>query len=206
MKLLDLFCGAGGAAWGYHLAGFTDITGVDNVPQPKYPFRFIQADAMEFPLDGYDLIHASPPCQAYSKTFGLGRLDHPRLIEPTRERLIDAGTPYVIENVAMAPLKDPVMLCGQMFGVMLYEHRLFETSFPVMQPFHPEHIFRQTKMGRPPKDDECMQVTGHFSGVPEGRRRMGISWMGQKELAQAILPAYTTYIGSQFLHPLELAA
>lgn len=198
MKLLDLFCGAGGAAWGYHLAGFTDITGVDILPQGKYPFRFIQADAMTFPLDGYDLIHASPPCQAYSKTYRINRLDHPRLIEPSRERLLDSGTPYVIENVEEAPLKDPVLLCGQMFGLMLYEHRLFETSFPVVQPEHPEHIMRQTKMGRPPRPDECMQVTGHFSGAEEGRKRMGIAWMSRDELAQAIPPAYTEYIGRQF--------
>lgn len=198
VKLLDLFCGAGGAAWGYHLAGFTDITGVDNVPQPEYPFRFIQADAMMFPLDGYDLIHASCPCQAYSKTCRINGNDHPRLIEPTRERLIDSGMSYVIENVEEAPLKDPVLLCGQMFGLMLYEHRLFEASFPVVQPEHPAHVLRQTKMGRPPREDECMQVTGHFSGAQEARKRMGISWMSRDSLAQAIPPAYTYYIGWQF--------
>jgi len=198
MKLLDLFCGAGGTAWGYHLAGFTDITGVDILPQPKYPFTFIRSNALEFPLDGYDLIHASPPCQAYSKTHKITRAAHPRLIEPIRGRLLGSGTPYVIENVAEAPLRNPVMLCGRMFGLLLYEHRLFETSFPVIQPGHPEHVIRQTKMGRPPEPDACMQVTGHFSGAEEARKRMGISWMGRDELAQAVPPAYTEYIGLQF--------
>ena len=113
MRLLDLFCGAGGAAMGYHRAGF-EVVGIDIAPQPNYPFEFVQADAMEFPLDGFDAIHASPPCQAYT---ALATGKHPRLIEPMRERLASSGVPWVIENVVGAPLRQPVLLCGSMFGL-----------------------------------------------------------------------------------------
>src|SRR3989338_9102679 len=114
MRLLDLFCGAGGAAMGYSRAGFTEIVGVDIKPQPRYPFTFIQADAMTYPLDGFDAIHASPPCHKYS-TVGkqsakkLGTI-YSDLVGPIRERLEAAGVPYVIENVMGAPLRQPVKL------------------------------------------------------------------------------------------------
>lgn len=195
MRLLDLFAGAGGASWGYHLAGFDDITGVDIEPQKHYPFKFIQADAMEFPLDGYDLIHASPPCQKYSATNVLNDNEHPDLIPLIRDRLTDHDCDYVIENVVGAPLRWPITLCGRMFGLMFYEHRLFEANFHLGQLKHPEHTFRTTKMGRPPKDDECMQFTGHFAGAEEGRKRMGTPWMTRNEMSQAIPPVYAEYVG-----------
>ncbi len=130
-RLLDLFCGAGGAAMGYHRAGF-DVVGVDHNPQPRYPFEFHQADAMSFPLDGFDAIHASPPCQAYSA--GTANLraagkTYPDLLAATRERLAAQAAPWVIENVPGAPMRCDVMLCGSMFRLPgLIRHRWFELS------------------------------------------------------------------------------
>jgi hypothetical protein len=120
-RLLDLFCGAGGAAVGYHRAGF-DVVGVDINPQPRYPFEFHQADAMTFPLDGFDAIHASPPCQAYSHgTPPDKRSNHPDLLDATRDRLNAAGLPWVIENVPRAPLRSPVILCGSQFDLTAHD-------------------------------------------------------------------------------------
>jgi DNA (cytosine-5)-methyltransferase 1 len=120
-RLLDLYCGAGGAAIGYWRAGF-DVTGVD-IPQPRYPFRFVQADALTFPLDGYDVVHASPPCQD-SLSLRVLRRRLPRLIPPTRARLRAWGGLYVIENVGRAPLTNCVTLCGSSFGLGVRRHRL----------------------------------------------------------------------------------
>jgi len=140
-RLLDLFCGAGGAAKGYHDAGF-NVVGVDINPQPHYPYEFIQADAMTFPLDGFDVIHASPPCQRYSVVNrGIGNhMSHPDLLPGTRDRLVDSGVPWVIENVVGAPMFFPTMLCGSMFGLgtstglWLRRHRLFECSHLFLAP------------------------------------------------------------------------
>ena len=122
---------------GYHRAGF-DVVGVDLVPQPNYPFEFVQADAMTYPLDGFDAIHASPPCQRYS-TMSLRPEDHPDLYAPTRARLIEAGVPYVIENVIGAPYHHGIILCGSMFepdrqAGWVQRHRNFETSWFMFQP------------------------------------------------------------------------
>lgn len=206
LKLLDLFCGAGGAGYGYSLAGF-DVVGVDLSPQPRYPFKFIQADALTFPLDGFDAVHASPPCQDHSTTRDLGRGRHGTgwMLAATIGRLEAQDRPWVVENVKTAPLPwvsdlfgwHGVELCGCMFDELrglVYEARRFRTSFEVPAMGHRAHVWPQTKMGRPPKPGECMQVTGHFSDVPEGRKRMGICWMTQKELAQAIPPVYTRWI------------
>jgi DNA (cytosine-5)-methyltransferase 1 len=132
--LLDLFCGAGGAAMGYHLTGFR-VVGVDISWQPRYPFEFRQADAMTYPLEGFDAIHASPPCQAYSamRTSWNARGDHPQLIQPVRERLREAGVPWVMENVPGAPLEPLFLMCGSAFGLgvpgyQLRRHRWFEVS------------------------------------------------------------------------------
>lgn len=205
-KALDLFCCAGGASMGLFLAGF-DVTGVDIDPQPHYCAtrgdsvlangrRFVQADAMTFDLRGYDFVWASPPCQRYSNAQRIMKNDHPDLIEPIRRRLIAAGIPYCIENVVGAPLLDPIELCGAMFPrLLVYRHRLFECSFPVEQPAHPEHRWPLRKMGRPPRDREFMHVVGHFSDVKRAREAMGIDWMTRETLREAIPPEYATYIG-----------
>src|SRR5712671_6083117 len=136
---VDLFCKAGGASMGLHRAGYR-VIGVDIQPQPHYPFEFVQAHALEPPLDlsRFDLIWASPPCQAYTGMQRINtrspRRDHPRLIEPVRAMLRGAGKPYIIENVAGAPLIDPIVLCGSMFGLRVRRHRLFECSFWTLRP------------------------------------------------------------------------
>jgi DNA (cytosine-5)-methyltransferase 1 len=135
-KALDLFCGAGGASMGLHRAGF-DVTGVDIKPQPRYPFAFIQADAMECPLDGFDFIWASPPCQGYTLMQHMGKRAGeaaPKLIEPIRKRLMASGSEWVIENVVGAPLQRCIVLCGSMFGLGVRRHRLFEASVLLLQP------------------------------------------------------------------------
>jgi DNA (cytosine-5)-methyltransferase 1 len=216
--LLDLFCCAGGAAMGYHRAGF-DVVGVDIEPQPRYPFDFVQADAMAYPLDGFDAIHASPPCQDHSTTSGLNGPRHGTgwMLAATIARFEAQPRPWAVENVKTAPLANAtdlfgwhgVELCGCMFDDLrglLYEGRRFQTSFPVVQLGHRKHVWPQTKMGRPPQAYECMQITGHFSGVDEGRRRMQAEWMTTDELAQAVPPAYTEYIGAQLMEHLSVAA
>ena len=157
--LLDLFCGAGGAAMGYYMAGFEDITGVDIVPQPHYPFKFVQADALEYlAAHGHEfgIIHASPPCQGYSIMHNLPWLrgrDYPLLILPTLEILEGVGSPYILENVmgarhgsktlAKRGLLDHGLqagwLCGAMFGLPFYRHRLFAANWLWLAPGHPRH-------------------------------------------------------------------
>lgn len=136
-RALDLFCGGGGASVGLHRAGF-EVVGVDLQPQPEYPFEFHQADALAFPIEGFDLVWASPPCQAHS-TATRDKSKHRDLIPATRERLRASGVAYIIENVSGAPLFEPIMLCGSLFDLAVVRHRLFETSFPIAQPAHPKH-------------------------------------------------------------------
>lgn len=207
-RLLDLFSGAGGSARGYQLAGF-HVTGVDIKPQPRYAGdKFVQADALTFPLDGFDAIHASPPCQFHAGLTNVrGSQDnHANLIPQTRQRLQCAGVPYVIENVmeARAYLRDPVMLCGSAFGLALKRHRLFETTFPLMSPgcahgAHPKK-YRIRQHGREIVTAFCYVFGGGQAGQPVAtwREAMGIDWMTVDELSQAIPPAYTEFIG-QFL-------
>lgn len=196
LKILDLFCCAGGAGMGYHLAGF-EVVGVDIAPQPHYPFKFILADALTFPLEGFDAIHASPPCQAFTLAQRIQNNEHPDLIAPIRERMKATGKPYVIENVVGAPLENPVMLCGAMFtGLAVYRHRLFESNFPLEAPAHPDHVAPLRKMGRPPLAGEFMHVVGNFSGVARAKEAMGIDWMVRDGLREAIPPAYTQFIGT----------
>lgn len=197
--LLDLFCKAGGAGMGYHRAGF-DVVGVDIEPQPNYPFEFVQADAIEYLLkDGnrFDVIHASPPCQAYSNAARIMKRKHPDMIEAVRDAM--PAKPWVIENVEGSPLIDPITLCGYTFGLRTYRHRLFESSVWLTAPKHREHDKRSTKMGRPPKSGEMMHIVGNFSGVADARAAMGIDWMTRDELREAIPPAYTEWIGRQLL-------
>jgi DNA (cytosine-5)-methyltransferase 1 len=212
-RLLDLFCGAGGAAMGYHRAGF-DIVGVDIEPQKNYPFEFHQADAMTYPLDGFDAVHASPPCQGYSRMRHLpwlkGRV-YPMLIEPTRDRLNANGVPWVMENVYDAPLSG-IWLCGTQFGVPLLRHRRFEPGFfELVAPSHAAHkIVLATGgasiakryaghgiTGAAVKEINRDSVAGHFAGVARAREIMGIDWMKRDELAQAIPPVMTEFVGHQ---------
>lgn len=201
-KCLDLFCCAGGAGEGYKLAGF-DVTGVDIVEQPKNPHRFILGDALEYAKKHgheYDFIHASPPCQAYTKAGKQWRKEgkeYPDLIAETRKVLQELGKPYVIENVPDSPLIDPIKLNGSFFGIKVHRLRLFETNFELPQPEF-EHI-QPVKMGRPVKEGDVIQPVGHFSGVPYARKEMELPWMGQKELAQAIPPVYTKWIAERYL-------
>jgi DNA (cytosine-5)-methyltransferase 1 len=211
-KLLDLYCGAGGASKGYADAGF-EIVGVDICSMPSYPYEFHQADAMTFPLDGFDAIHASPPCQAHTALRYTSGKASQSLVADTRGRLLAVGVPWIIENVPGAPLVEPVTLCGSMFdlgshGYRLIRHRLFEASFEIPQPV-----------------DRCQQdprpVVGIYGGKVRNRRAvaygsprsrvgttlpleigteaMGITWMDRQRLSQAIPSAYTRYIGGYLM-------
>lgn len=231
--LLDLFCGAGGCAVGYHRAGF-DVVGVDHMPQPSYPFlaaaprcamdtlrwlldggpvRFMVLrgdkvrlrDQRRLYLDDFDAIHASPPCQRYTvgrKIHNSGDR-HPDLVDPCRELLKATGKPWVMENVPGAPLRDPAVLCGLMFGLRVLRHRLFEASFLLLAPAHQRH----------PKGDLTGSCKGYSTGAngfvtvagnnfvrEAGAAAMGIDWMKRRpELAQAIPPAYTEFVGGQLM-------
>ena len=208
-RLLDLFCGAGGAGMGYRRAGF-DVTGVDIAPQPRYPFAFVEGDALAYVAahgHEYDAIHASPPCQAHSITAAIWRREHPDLIPATRAALVTAGRPYIIENVVGAPLHQPVMLCGTMFGLRVYRHRLFEMNWFLLVPPHGRHRAPCAEVGRRPLPHEWITVAGHFADLAAARRAMGIDWMTRDELSQAIPPAYAEIIGAALLrHLAERAA
>lgn len=203
--LLDLFCGAGGAAMGYWRAGF-NVLGVDLIWQRRYPFLFVQSDALEFASEYggmFDAIHASPPCQGYSKVRGLANTQ-PMLIEPTRKLLKATGKPYIIENSEDAPLINPTLLCGQMFGLNLYRHRLFETSFDVPFMWDLGHGREQDKIHGPyeHRRRDIVMVVGNaqYKGyLPRAQAAMGIDWMGENEIAESIPPAYTQYIGKHLM-------
>lgn len=207
-KLLDLFCCQGGASKGYADAGF-EVVGVDIRYQQHYPYEFHQNDALAFLWSHgrlFDAAHASPPCQAHSNAQKIMGNTHPDLIAPTREALREWGKPFVIENVPGAPLIDPVELCGAMFGLETYRHRLFETNWKLTAPAHPEHVARTTKMGRPPRDGEYMHVVGNFSGVDRAREVMGMPWANRDGLREAIPPTYTEFIGRQLMDALAVTA
>ena len=208
-RLLDLFCGAGGAAMGYHRAGF-EVVGVDIKPQPHYPFEFHQADAMTYPLEGFDVIHASPPCQRYSRLSlvrGKGkREEHPDLIMRTRNLLEDSGKPFVIENVKGAPLDSPITLCGHTFGLKVYRHRCFESNILLVSPPHLRHPETCPSAGKGKSKSGFVSVCGHQGGgvtMDEWRIAMGIDWMTQGEISQSIPPAYTEFIGRQLMEYLR---
>ena len=211
-RLLDLFCGAGGAAMGYHRAGF-EVAGVDLNPQPHYPFEFHQGDAMTWPLEGFDAIHASPPCQRFSKSVSKKHRErHPDLIGPTRERLIASGVPWIIENVPRAPLIDPITLCGSSFGLEVRRHRLFEMSdAPLWVPScrHEDYLPRFTPAWNRTTLLRFRPISGGW-GAPDleaDRAGMGIDWpMTTHELSESIPPAYTEWIGTQLLRSIEAVA
>lgn len=210
-RLLDLFCCAGGAGIGYSQAGF-DVIGVDIEPQPNYPLPFIKADVLTLDprfIGSFDVIHASPPCQAYSDLAKRNRNGHewPRLIEPIRDVLIRCGRPYVIENVDGAPLHNPVVLCGTMFkDLRVLRHRLFESNVALFAPPHGRHpkvhTFdrRKSHFGKTNEWTDFVQVTGGGNcTLAAARAAMGIDWMTKTEINEAIPPAYTRFIGEQLL-------
>lgn len=215
IRVLDLFCCEGGATRGYQLAGAT-VTGVDLDARPAYcGDAFIQGDAVQYALEHgheYDFIHASPPCQLYSVTHKLHDADWrddsnsvrdpwPDLVAPTREALELSGKPWVIENVVGARdrLISPIMLCGGMFGLRTYRHRLFESNWDAQAPPHPIHEAKQTKMGRRLQAGEYMHVVGNFTGVDDARTIMGMPWASRRGLAEAIPPAYAEWMLNQWL-------
>lgn len=223
-RLLDLFCCAGGASMGYHRAGF-DVTGVDLEPQPDYPFAFEQADALDFPLDGFDAVHASPPCQMFTAYRRArperGDEHYVNLIPETRARLEEWGGPWIIENVPGAPLNDPLTLCGSMFEPPLdvRRHRLFESSIPLEPPAWP----CRHKLWAPNRfpGGRSKERTGSSRGLARNtaeigswdtplavqQAAIGIDWMPVDRLSQAIPPAYTEFLGRQLLaRVLERAA
>lgn len=215
-RLLDLFCGGGGAAMGYHRAGF-DVVGVDINPQGNYPFTFVQADAIEYLSRAealhFDAIHASPPCQAYTrKASDWGRtrthwIDHPDLVGPTRDLLGQTGLPYVIENVPGAPVNAQLMLCGTMFGLTIRKHRLFESNVPL--PFPPRPCSDHTECYNPwqgkGRSADKLRAAQDIDWLPiSGGASRKAGYTG--DLFNAIPPAYTEWIGSSLLLQIEKAA
>lgn len=204
-RLLDLFCGAGGAAMGYYRAGF-EVVGVDIKPQPHYPFEFHQADALTYPLEGFDAYHASPPCQAYSRAFSpiVGhRKEHPDLVEPVREILKRTGKPSVLENVPGAPLKNYIKLDGTMFGLKAIKERWFEV-YGTEILFTPQNYENTLGMVKAGKLIGSMQHTCYPNEIRQTKENLagayGMDWfMTRHELRQAIPPAYTEYIGKYLM-------
>lgn len=236
MRVLDLFCCAGGAAMGYHRAGFT-VYGVDINPQPRYPFAFLQADVLEvlaallrgervafthpdgttelLGLDDFDLIHASPPCQAFSRTKTLHSNEHPELVEPTRDALVATGMPYIIENVVGAPLIDPLVLCGTEFGLTapdvdgrplkLIRHRLFESNVALTRAGvcnHDPSVLTASVYGAgggwgPAHRDSATRRGGYVPHTDVCRALLGVDWTTKHELSQVVPPAFTEHLGRQ---------
>jgi DNA (cytosine-5)-methyltransferase 1 len=204
---------------GYHRAGF-DVVGVDIAPQPHYPFELVRMDALRM-IGGWSwrdwrhefvAIHASPPCPAYSRVTGFGGVGahkkHPDLIEPTRRLLEATGLPYAIENVPGAPLRPDLTLCGEMFGLRVHRHRVFELgggAFVLRIP-HQAHRLHGARDNCHIEDGYTRVVTGHLSDVEDAADAMGIDWMNRYELTQAIPPAYTEFIGAQLLQHVRAAA
>lgn len=210
VRLLDLFCCEGGAGTGYARAGF-DVTGVDIVPRPRSPHPVIISDALEYVRahgHEYDAIHASPPCQSYSRSFKHLAKPQPKLIDDVRDALRATGKPYVIENVVGAPLANAsdlfgnhgVELCGTMFGLRVYRHRLFETNFPIHAPRPCDHSI---KAMNPLKTEGWQRIREEFGDehTPEKvwRLEMGLHWMSKEGAREAVPPVFTEYIGRELL-------
>lgn len=209
-RLLDLFCGAGGASMGYSRAGF-EVVGVDIAPQPNYPFEFVQMDALAalalLSAKKYAGVHASPPCQGYMRGSTSTGDKYPRLIEPVRQMLRALGVPYVIENIVPARphLLDPITLCGEMFGLDVIRHRLFETSFGAVAPHHPKHRGRVRGWRHGEYfDGPYVAVYGKGGGkasLSEAQAAMGIEWIDDYDaIVEAIPPAYTEFVGTQLMN------
>ena len=219
-KLLDLFCCAGGAGYGYSLAGF-DVVGVDIEPQPEYPFEFIQDDAIKFckeRANEFDVIHASPPCQHFTKYNNCRKNlkeKYEDLIEPTRRVLVGSGKPYVIENVERTPLINPITLCGSMFGLDVRRHRLFESNVFIMQPSCQHDIWepnrfpggRSRERGHARIKCRATVEVGRWNiPIQTQQEAMGINWITDlRKLSQSIPPAYTKFIGERLIEYLRSA-
>ncbi len=211
-RVVDLFGGSGGSGMGWYRAGF-DVTVVDHRPQPRIPsvLKFVQTDAMTFPLDEFDILYAGPPCQRYCAMTPAGaRENHPDLIEAVRERFVKTGKPFVIENVPGAPLKNWFQLCGTMFGLPgLRRHRKFETNFHVFPEAQCDHGKYKKQYRSLSHDGRASGALSRWVGVygecnfrgefPLRCHAMGIDWMINRELTQAIPPAYTEWIGRYVL-------
>ena len=218
MKLLDLYCKAGGAGYGYHQAGF-EVIGVDTANIKRYPFEFVRRDALDVLSDTdflmqFDAIHASPPCQTHSITKHLrnaqgrksNKLD---LIKQTRAGLIKSGLPYIIENVQGAPLIDPIVLCGSSFGLKVRRHRLFESNIAVTglpcdhkaqgKPVGVYGSMNDQPQGVDKKSGRYVYGGITATSIDEARDAMGIDWMLWADLVEAIPPAYTKHLGTQLL-------
>lgn len=219
MKLLDLYCGGGGAAKGYADVGF-EVTGVDVVDHPRYPYNFIQADASWLSQDflrEFDVIHASPPCKAHTVLAHIHKRGHEDLVPITREMLQASGKPYIIENVPGAPLIDPAILCGTQFGLSvevsgrtwwLRRHRLFESNWGINPPEScvcndGRSILGVYGHGGNNEHPE-RRNSGNQASAPQARALIQAGWMSRSELAQSIPPAYTEYIGRQLLNRMEI--
>ena len=209
-KCLDLFCKQGGSARGIDNLGF-DVTGVDKDPQPRYPYRFIQADALTMPLKGYDFYWASPPCQKWSKASAIHGYSYPDLIEPIRNRLLATGKPVVIENVQGAPLENPIMLCGTMFGLRVKRHRYFECH-PSISPMllscsceGPDGFTAAHRgISSIKRGARLICVAGHNFLVAEAGEAMGIDWMTQDGLREAIPPVMAQFIVEAVMKEIEM--
>lgn len=198
-RALDLFCGAGGATKGLQMAGF-HVTGVDIKPQPRYiGDEFHQADALTFPLEGFDFIWASPPCQSYSSAMRHLATPQPMLIDAMRERLECSGAAWCIENVLGAPLREPLILCGTHFGMRVHRHRLFESPF--VFALVPD-CFAAEPVLNPHRSESRKRIYAEFGRQdPEKlwRNEMGVPWMSRHETREAIPPAYSEFIGRQVM-------
>jgi DNA (cytosine-5)-methyltransferase 1 len=213
-RLVDLFCGAGGAARGYQLAGL-HVTGVDINPQPRYVGDdFVQGDAMTYPLDGFDAVHASPPCQDHSqlhRNYGAPEHGSAWMLDAIIERLRATAVPWVVENVAGAPLLSAFTLCGASFGLGasgldLNRHRQFEVTFPVMVPPCQHRPGKTIGVYGHGTNSWHRRKLGRNLGIAELREAMGIDWMTRAELSQAVPPAYTQFIGEQLMAHLSVVA
>ena len=209
IKLLDLYCGVGGASAGYNKAGF-DVTGIDLKHGKRYPYKYIKGDVLLYLQDldflrSFDIIHASPPCQTHSITQHLrnaqgkstSKLD---LIPQTRAALIASGKPYVIENVPGSPLINPIQLCGSSFGLQVRRHRLFESNMKLTGS-----VCDHKAQGRPvgvygSLNDQIPRGGKTATTIDEGRDAMGMPWAIWTELVEAIPPAYSEYIGKQIIN------
>jgi DNA (cytosine-5)-methyltransferase 1 len=213
-RLLDLYCAAGGAGMGYSRAGF-DVVGVDINPQPHYPFPFIRQDVLSLDqrfLRWFAAIHASPPCQLYTrKSAKWGRerkhfIEHPDLIEPTRTMLEASGLPYVLENVMGAPMRADLVLCGTMFGLRIIKHRQFECNFhvPCLLPScdHSDVYNPWQGTGRSAAEHREAQGTPWIPQCGGASRKAGYTG----DLNNAIPPAYTQFVGEHLIAHIEAIA